>query len=91
MIYREQKHPPGTFLRCEGCKQEPKHVQANGRHATEPVRIGAPSERHMLECPPCGRRTPLLPSLALAVAAWGENHKQTALPLRVVPRKAAAA
>lgn len=89
MIYRERKHPAGSLPRCDGCDKEPMHVQANGRLSREPVRIGTPSERHMIECPRCGRRTKLRDSLALALAEWGAHHTQPASTLRVVKGRAA--
>jgi len=91
VIYREQKHPAATFLRCDGCANEPKHVLANGRLSREPVRIGAVSERHMIECTRCGCRTKLHDTLDAAVVEWGANHAQAVLPLRLVKAKVAAA
>lgn len=97
MMYIEQKHPAGKFLRCDGCGRQPSHVLANGRLASEPPRTvrdlleGKPCQRHRLECTRCDRRTKLHESLDLAVVEWGTNHAQSVLPLRLVSRKAAAA
>lgn len=91
MMQRVQRHPPGTFLRCSGCGKEPVHVTVAGTHSSEPVRTTG-GMRHVIECCPCGRRTARHDTLDLAVKAWGTNHAQAALPLRIVAtRKGRAA
>lgn len=93
MIYREQKHAPATFPACKGCEREPMHVVASGRHSREPFRIGAASERHMIECTRCGTRTQLHETQAQALAEWvAHQPPQTQpQPLRVIARKTATA
>lgn len=90
MIQRHISHPPGTFGRCD-CGREPKHIEIAGSHSLEPIGLSR-GQRHMLQCPPCGRSTGRYPTLTAAIDEWGAAYAQAPLPLRVVPaRKARAA
>lgn len=93
----EQKHPPGTFPLCNGCKREPLHVVTLGRHRDEGSAVMREGQRHSLECPRCGTSTLRHPTLELAHEEWGTRFAQLELvlppqrrALRVVARRASA-
>lgn len=94
MMQTHIPHPPGTFSPCGECQREPKHIVSSGRSSNEPIdfRRSGTTERHSLECCPCGRSTARHPSLAAAVDEWGVAFAQACLPLRFsrARRKAAA-
>jgi len=93
MIERQQRHPPGHFLRCASCAREPAHIVSRGRPAGQDTDPRNPirGERHHIECARCGRSTARHPDLAAATVEWGANYAQQALPLRVVARRRVAA
>lgn len=89
MIHIERKHTPGRFLCCSGCGREPRHVVGRGSLRGEPMRPGQRTERHQLECHPCGRSTGWMETLQHAEVEWGTRYAQLALPLPGKGRKAA--
>lgn len=53
----------GNVIPCGSCGRMPKYYSIRG------------SNTHMLECSPCGTRTPKSASLAIAVRAWEAGER----------------
>lgn len=85
MIQRQQSHPIGTLPRCAGCHREPRHYLCNGRTNAEcGTRVSAGTDRHVIECSRCDRRTARHADYTAALAEWKRLHASLAF-LRDAP------
>ena len=73
-------HPARTFLVCNECRTEPRHIEHHGRTKRETMQAPVLTLRHSLECR-CGRSTGLCASLEAAEADWGKRYSQIPLDL----------